>query len=96
MRRAEKPPVVEDGTRLVCKGGGAAGREGPGRGPDRRVRAPTRPAGALAVPARSSSWASLFVFAQLARVQSTSPFSRDVRKSQEMIYVNYFKLFFFF
>lgn len=36
------------------------------------------------------------MFVQLARVKSTSLSSRDVRKIQEMIYVNCFKLFFFF
>lgn len=98
-RRAKKPPVVEDGTRVMYKGDGVMGRERPRHGPDHWVHAPTQPRG-LSQPLpsqclRSSSWASLFVFVQLARVQSTSLFSRDVRKSQEMIYVNCFKLFFF-
>lgn len=75
------------------------GQEGLCQGPDHRVlRRGAGAATAFPGPSRSSSWASLFVFVQLARVQSTSLFSRDVRKSQEMIYVNCFKLslFFFF
>lgn len=52
----------------------------------------------LLMPACGSSWAIVFMVAQLARVKSICIFSRDVRKIQEMIYVNCFKLFslFFF
>lgn len=99
MRRAKKPPVVEDGTRVMYTGDGAVGWEGPRRGPDPWVPATTQPQGLghhCSPGAGAQQLASLLVFAQLARVQSTSLFSRHVRKSQEMIYVNCFKLFFFF
>lgn len=93
-RDAKKPPVVEDRTRVTCIGDGAVRQEGLQYGPN--CWALTQSASALLGPVCSSSWAALFVFVQLARVQSTSLFSRDVRKSQEMIYMNCFKLFFFF
>lgn len=92
--------MVEDGTRVTYVGDGAVGQARICWGPDRRARAwtPSRDHRQPLAPPRASAQQplGLTVFVQLAGVQSISLLSRDVRKSQEMIYVNCFKLFFFF